>query len=365
MSLEIFNQNWKKFVELYQVMAERNSDEDVLQVLTKQLFEVVWNGSVFEQYPIQMGSTSKRADLVLLDKNSRGFVCIELKKAAIVYDETQTKQLESYLKIANIRYGILISQSEIKLYRKSYVEEDKGESVEELSSFIISKENEKAVTFLSCLSRAYNDEQVLEDFCESEIKEKLKQTEKEKIIKDRLNLKSKIQKDLSNNWKNIFIEYIQTNTEFDIEKFGFEFLSEIIDDFSVEVNTLITTNPKINSLIKTERSKDTTRYEFKGMEYGKGKLVLAVVSDYLKNNKNISYVELKTIFFDNLQKGRCGVVRKANEVILKDPEKRYFFKYPLNVNGETVVVCSQWGIDNIGYFVDRAIDLGYNIKEIN
>lgn len=120
----------------------------------------------------------------------------------------------------------------------------------------------------------------------------------------------------------------------------------------------------MSSEIKTTR--DKTRYMFDGQIYLKNKLVLAVVSDYVKSHAGISSEELKQVFSKSLQ-GSIGVVENENIARQrKDYELRFFSKDNeiLRLLDGNVVVCSQWGILNIPNFIARARQLGYEIEEI-
>lgn len=128
---------------------------------------------------------------------------------------------------------------------------------------------------------------------------------------------------------------------------------------------------------KAERSKDSrlaavsnrdlTKYIFNGAKYGKGKLVLAIVTEYVRQHPDITFAELKVIFPNRLQ-GSHGVVEDMAGI--SDAEKRHkrFFSRPddiivLRSENRSVVVCSQWGL-NTRAFIDYATsNFGYVIDE--
>ena len=110
-----------------------------------------------------------------------------------------------------------------------------------------------------------------------------------------------------------------------------------------------------------------TKYEFLGEIYGKSKLVLAVVRQYVNDNPNITFTDLSKAFPDSLQ-GTKGVVKLESSV--SDAyrgiggHRRYF----VNANeiialctGERVLVSNQWGIHNINPFIEHVQKLGYKI----
>ena len=120
--------------------------------------------------------------------------------------------------------------------------------------------------------------------------------------------------------------------------------------------------------------KDTTKYLFEGSSYGKGRLVLAVVKQYVLDKKVNDFAELSKVFPDNLQGPTYGVVRLASSVsdadkgIGQDAHKRYFVKsneiIDIPASGEKVLVAVDWGANNIDKFIEHARSLGYTITPV-
>jgi len=114
--------------------------------------------------------------------------------------------------------------------------------------------------------------------------------------------------------------------------------------------------------------KDTTRYLFKGNAYGKGRLVLAVVKEYVRENPEVSASELTLTFDKTLQGGSFGVVRELEEAkaVYRDYQRR-FFAAPdevIHTASGDCVVCSQWGKSNINDFIKRASQLEFEIEAV-
>lgn len=105
-------------------------------------------------------------------------------------------------------------------------------------------------------------------------------------------------------------------------------------------------------------TKDYTKYEFKGERYGKGRLVLAVIQDFVENSEEITLEELREIFPKELQ-GRLEVLvdlDTASDINSKG-YKRYYNQEDEVIrlsNGDKVLVSSQWGIGNIDNFIQKA-----------
>jgi hypothetical protein len=109
-------------------------------------------------------------------------------------------------------------------------------------------------------------------------------------------------------------------------------------------------------------NRDKTQYEFQGPVYNKRNLVLAVVTQYLQEHPQATLDELKQVFPDALHSS-FGVVTSMEKALAKG-RTRYFLKENQVLqtgDNQTVAVCNQWGIGNIGPFLDIARHLGYKI----
>ena len=114
--------------------------------------------------------------------------------------------------------------------------------------------------------------------------------------------------------------------------------------------------------------KDSTKYNFHGKEYGKGRVVLEVIKRYVEDHPNITFSELERIFPKNCQ-GNTGVFSSlavANDIYTRTGYKRHFFKPSelITVSNETIAVSNQWGIGNINEFISKAKAQNYLIVEV-
>ena len=114
--------------------------------------------------------------------------------------------------------------------------------------------------------------------------------------------------------------------------------------------------------------KDFTRYSFNGESYGKGKLVLAVVKEYVNTHENLTFKQLSKTFPKSLQ-GSIGVVNKLEDVNKKYAEKssnRHYTREEqiLKLADSSVVVCTEWGAGlNFENFLVLAEKMGISILE--
>jgi hypothetical protein len=109
--------------------------------------------------------------------------------------------------------------------------------------------------------------------------------------------------------------------------------------------------------------RDRQSYTFKGAEYGKGKLVLAVVRDFVSCRPGIDYVGLKAAFPDDLLKN-YGIFKPLTDARkVSEKRKRYFLgaDQVIELKDGPVAVCNQFTRENIMDFLVRARQLGCQI----
>ena len=112
------------------------------------------------------------------------------------------------------------------------------------------------------------------------------------------------------------------------------------------------------------RTRDVRKYLFNGHEYGKGRLVLAVVQEFVRGRKKTSHKDLLSSWPKRVQ-GSLGVFAKIDEPELEI--KRYFFRdtEQVTLTDCTVAICNQWEKENIGDFLDFAKDNDVKIVKID
>lgn len=112
--------------------------------------------------------------------------------------------------------------------------------------------------------------------------------------------------------------------------------------------------------------KNYVKYAFEGNNYGKGKLVLALVKSFILANSGIKLADIQNAFPKKLH-GKFNVVDEIKGASSKSEKQRRFFLDPNQIielsDGTKVAVCSQWGANNINNFIDHAINShGFEIQ---
>ena len=118
---------------------------------------------------------------------------------------------------------------------------------------------------------------------------------------------------------------------------------------------------EVNCFVKSSR--DKTQYQFLENTYNKRQLVLAIVTHYIKNNPDVTLNKLCQTFPDEINS--YGVIAPLEKA--KEKERRYFLNEEellKTEDGQTIAVCNQWGIGNIGFILEIAKKLGYQINEL-
>lgn len=113
--------------------------------------------------------------------------------------------------------------------------------------------------------------------------------------------------------------------------------------------------------IERVKNKDYTKYIFNGQKFGKNRLVLAVIKDYVEKNPTITYSQLKAKFPDSLQ----GRETFTTETLAKQKRDRRNFIEPdelITLTDKTIAVSTQWGLANINPFIDHCRKMNIEIK---
>ncbi len=114
-------------------------------------------------------------------------------------------------------------------------------------------------------------------------------------------------------------------------------------------------------------SKDYSKFLYNNKEFNKARLVNEIVREFIENNPNINFTQLKHKFPKQIQ-GSFGVFDKlsrAEEIYTNWGHKRHYIKPSETINlsdGEIIATCTQWNPRNIAEFIKAATNLGFHIK---
>ena len=347
-------ESWNEIVSEYN--DNLNRKEDIVQKTWEILFKLCFEYSksnIDSQRPVQMGSTPKYPDIIIKNNGEDLFV-VELKKHTRSDSKHDgQKQLFSYLNQLKIDLGILVWDN-LYLFDYDYISKDDEFHVLEIP-FI--SENPNGVKFVELFSKENFDRQKIKDF----IKESNENKNMEIEMKNELTV---------NLVKELLSQYFS-------KKYPSIDVESIISEYNISLmkkNLYVLNNSNTRELIHESNSSGEI-YLFNNISYPKRRFVLAVVSDYVRNNPNITYDHLKLIFPDDLQ-GGYGVFQDdalvLNTVLSnrKNKEREYKRRYFTNSNekiflqaeSRTIIVSGEWG-DNFIDFFNRAKELGLNVAK--
>lgn len=123
-------------------------------------------------------------------------------------------------------------------------------------------------------------------------------------------------------------------------------------------------------------SRDTQRYSLDGQgPYPKNRLVLEVIRQYVQKHPDVTYSELQRIFPATLRGlkhkvfwGCFNLKEDAQKLYNETGYVRHFIKDNETIklaDGREIAVSTQWGIGNIGQFINCARGLGFVIKAVD
>lgn len=341
--------SWNKIVSQYNKI--RNNKEDVVQASWELIFSTLFNYSDSEidsQRPVQMGSTPKYPDIIIKNQNEDLYV-VELKQLTLHKGQ---EQLISYLNQLKVNIGVLVCNN-LYIYDFDYTAKENAYSVLEIP-FV--PDNPNGSRFVELFSKGNFDKQKIKDFIRESNAAK--------------NAISEIKSELTSSLVSKLVE------KYLLEKYPSVDVRTILTDYVFSISPKNTNYLKLqdndSNVVITNSSNEIFLYN--NQVLGKGRFVLNVVSDYIRNHPNITYNELKLVFPDKLQ-GGFGVFQNDETVMqtvlhnYKDKvlayKKCYFIKQSekitLQNEGCTIIVSTQWG-HNFDKFFNRAKELGLNVE---
>ncbi|MFL3663679.1 MAG: hypothetical protein ACJ04Q_06745 [Flavobacteriales bacterium] len=125
------------------------------------------------------------------------------------------------------------------------------------------------------------------------------------------------------------------------------------------------TKKKVSKPTPTTIGRNTSQYVFEKVKRSKGRTVLAVVQAYVRDNKDVTYKQLLTVFPPQVKRfGTINILSDAKALSPDSTRPRYFFKEHQIIttkDKQQVVVCNQFIHSSFLEFVVLAKELGYVI----
>ena len=269
---------WSKIVS----RVEKNRDaleEKVEEIWGDTIFSILLgydDDDVAHQVGVQNGRETKRLDILVKEDRKNIFV-VEFKKLNSAFDECAKKQLFSYMRLLEypVKVGILICK-ELYLYYDA--------APEKLLEMKIAFEhgNPQGSKFIDLFRKGSFNENAVKAFIEQQ---QMLQTDIQAIRADLQHvsindiIKQYYKPQYSEEAIEIALKDLKVGVSFDVKK-------QVFPEHKFGAPM-----PVVHA-----GEKDKTQYTFKDHIYGKGRLVLAVISDYVQSHPTTTRDELKRIF---------------------------------------------------------------------
>lgn len=174
-------------------------------------------GEIKTELPIQMGTSAKRADIVIFQNNKIQFI-IELKKANSQIQQNYVGQLKSYMRQLRVDYGILIAEK-LQLF---YVKDRDEKCIEEIE---FDENNIAGIELFTLLSKFNFRVTELDNYCEKRVQAQIEEAKIQQEINNFCTLDGKnsviqiIRKELSKTYsKNSEVDRIIENLDIEIKR---------------------------------------------------------------------------------------------------------------------------------------------------
>lgn len=129
--------------------------------------------------------------------------------------------------------------------------------------------------------------------------------------------------------------------------------------------TTTTKAVKANSTTTVDRvlHKDHKPLSFDGQKLPKNRVVLAVIEKYVAKHPNITAAQLKEVFPSSLHP--AGIIQPISTAKkLSKKRNRFFFDRPIKLKDKQIVVCSQFGTNNMTPFLEQSKKLGFTVSRV-
>ena len=354
-------------------------EKDYENAIVRCLVYLEWKkslGEIATQYPIQVGHETKRADIVVSSGGIEQFV-IEVKRPGHTICPEDERQMFSYMRLLKhqVMFGLYIGD-DIRLY---YDDRSSQSFPEPLFIVNISKDNPDGVRFVELFAKESFDIEKLQEFC----RQKKEDLNKEQRIREEVEML------LSGNgeelFKRLYCEYcISKGLEEDfanrvLEKISVNFLSKDHQTSTHYLSDLHKNSPVDNvweDQIRNKtafQSKHIKRYSLnKSNPLGCGRLALAIVRQYVKENPHLTYKEIQQ------RLPSCAAIGTWKEIEQEsatrhDPRfmSRWFTRHEelmTSADKQVFALTTQWGANgpspNIFPMIDFARKQGYVVEEL-
>lgn len=168
-------EQWNELCYIAHTHQRKNSKEEIFQVEMENFFEKLgWarsKGEIVAQYPVQMGSSTKKVDIAIKSAEKLQLI-MELKRPNVSV-EKHREQLISYMRVLRLRFGVLIGDK-FQLYYDDFDQE--GTEAQKVFEADFLENNIQASELLSLLTKEQFEKEKLLSFSEKQL-EKIQESD--------------------------------------------------------------------------------------------------------------------------------------------------------------------------------------------
>lgn len=362
-------EKWKEFVyplvESQKKGIEEAKYHEAIEFQFQSLGWKLYKKEIWHKLNIPIGNNGYIQPDILITKDGKKQFVIEVKHPQHIQKAKDRDQLVSYMRQLKLEIGIYIGE-----HIEIFYDKPKSENAVSILTVPLEPDNECGVRFVELFSKERFSQETIIQFCEERIKEMRHQESLNKIKEDLL---GQAQQQITECVKMYLMEkYGNTFSENDIVDMleTIEFTATLKG--SQQQNTAIIPQTVFQKqqvgTSKSESSHDKTKYSINGSGFlNKRRFVYQLVKLYVTQHPQLTFSELEQIFTPMLQGSSYGVIRPIAHIREKE-YNRYFVqanKLLRSADGIDFAVCNQWGISNIPEVVERAKELGYEIKTLS
>lgn len=350
--------DWIEIAETLQHHIADNSSETEYQKEIENCLKILgWrssNKTMQSQVPLSIGhKNSIRPDIVLF-KNGKAVLPIEIKRPCNNCNVKQENQLMSYMRQLRLNVGLYVGEN-IQLYYDNPGDTDNPISILKVE---LKVDDQNGDNICEILSYEKFDSEILEGIC----KERYNQIIARNNLQQRLDEFFSIDNANRNIFSLIKDKFLREGYRESVIEDELGKLSLIVEWKNSNGQTNKVNKPSISN--KNNISSDNN-FSFDGNEfYCKRRFVLEVIRHYVAEHPDITFDELEQQFPASIHTNALGVVRRLttiNERIIKRPDlkNRYFLKEHELItlkDGTKVAITNQWG-KHFPKFLDKARSL--------
>lgn len=311
----------------------------------------VYYGCIESKPKLETANTSIYPDIVLR-KDNRRVLPIELKRPTNNLKKKNEHQLFSYMRQLELRMGLYIGEK-IQLYYNAPDDEDNPHPVLTTG---LQAESEEGILLCDLLSYDLFNLSILEEFCKQRLQKK----------RYEIKIKEEFERQFSPDHSVQFIKQLIKNF------YSNDCLDETILDREISKIALYVDYGKHQKRRKNKNeSKRYTKYTLNGSKpMYKRTLVLESMRLYIEKNPNASYEEIEKVFNVKEMPGGYKVVRRLSDIqegLEIGSLSGRFFIAPQQLlesgDGVKFAVSNQWEYHNFPVFISILKKLKWKVKE--